>query len=292
MKECIKASWKNLRSYKLRQSTCREGTGFASFRVMAMEMVRLAALADIHFSKSASGTLQPLLGEVARSADVLLLAGDLTNDGLPEEAQLLARELMTSKIPIVAVLGNHDYHGDKPAEVRGILADAGITVLDGEACEVCGIGIAGVKGFAGGFDERLLAAWGEAVVKQFVHESISEALKLESALAKLRTTQRIALLHYAPIRGTVEGEPLEIFPFLGSSRLEEPLNRYGVTAVFHGHAHHGSFTGKTHGGIPVYNVAMSLLRQTFPDRPPFHVITVSAGAPPDAATQHQIVLPG
>jgi Icc-related predicted phosphoesterase len=118
----------------------------------------------------------------------------------------------------------------------------------------------------------MLAPWGEESIKHFVHEAITEALKLESALAKLRMPQRIAVLHYAPIRATVEGEPLEIFPFLGSSRLEEPLNRYSVTAVFHGHAHHGSFEGRTHSNVPVYNVALPLLRQTFPDRPPFYLL--------------------
>jgi Icc-related predicted phosphoesterase len=242
------------------------------------ETVRLAALADIHFSKAAAGTLQPLIGQIVEAADVLLLGGDLTNYGLPEEAQLLARELVTAKIPIVGVLGNHDYHEGKAAEVASILKDAGLTILDGDACEVKGIGLAGVKGFAGGFDQRLLAPWGEQVIKQFVHESLNEALKLESALAKLRTSQRIALLHYSPIRATVEGEPPEIYPFLGSSRLEEPLNRYGVTAVFHGHAHHGTFDGKTRGGVPVYNVAMPLLRQIFPTHPPFYLFTVSVAA--------------
>jgi Icc-related predicted phosphoesterase len=244
----------------------------------AKETVRLAALADIHFDKTTVGTLQSLLGPISPSADVLLLGGDLTNYGLPEEAHLLARELTTVKIPIVAVLGNHDHHSGKADEVMSILREVGVTVLDGDACEVDGVGFAGVKGFAGGFDHRLLAPWGEDVVKQFVHESLHETLKLESALAKLRTSRRIALLHYAPIRATVEGEPLEIFPFLGSSRLEEPLNRYGVTAVFHGHAHHGTFEGKTRAGVPVYNVAMPLLRQTFPGQPPFYVFTV-AGEP-------------
>jgi Icc-related predicted phosphoesterase len=244
----------------------------------ANDGVRLAAIADMHFGKTDTGTLQPLLAQIVQSADMLLIAGDLTDNGAPEEAQLLARELVSVKIPVVAVLGNHDYHHGKPDEVRAILRDAGVKVLDGDACEVLGIGLAGVKGFAGGFDQRLLAAWGEEVVKQFVREAIDESLKLESALAKLRTAQRIALLHYAPIRATVEGEPLEILPFLGSSRLEEPLNRYGVTAVFHGHAHHGTIEGRTHGGAPVYNVAMPLLRQAFPDRPPFYLMTLSGAA--------------
>ena len=137
-------------------------------------------------------------------------------------------------------------------------------MLDGDACEIHGVGFAGVKGFAGGFGRGTLGAWGEPAIKQFVQEAVDEALKLESALARLRTPQRIAVLHYSPIRGTVEGEPPEIFPFLGCSRLEEPLNRYPVTAVFHGHAHHGSPEGRTGGGVPVYNVSLPLLRQDLP----------------------------
>lgn len=240
--------------------------------------VRLAVVADLHYGKTSSGSLQPLLAQVAQSADVLLLCGDLTDYGLPEEARLLARELATLKIPLIGVLGNHDYHAGQTDEVKHILADAGMKVLDGDAHEVLGIGFAGVKGFAGGFDQRLLAPWGEDLIKRFVHEAIEEALKLESALAKLRTHRRIALLHYAPIRATVEGEPLEIFPFLGSSRLEEPLNRFNVMAAFHGHAHHGTFEGKTQAGVPVYNVSLPLLRHAHPDRPPFFLYTVSGKA--------------
>ncbi len=242
------------------------------------ETVRLAALADIHFSKATSGIMQPWLAEIARNADVLLLCGDLTDSGTPEEAQLLAKELAAVKLPIIAVLGNHDFHSGKQNEVQDILRDAGVTMLDGDAVEQFGIGFAGVKGFAGGFDQRLLAPWGEEIVKQFVHEATNEALKLASALAKLRTPQRIALLHYAPIRATVEGEPLEILPFLGSTWLEEPLDRYAVNAVFHGHAHHGTFEGRTRSGIPVYNVALSLLKSTFPERPPFHVVKLVRAA--------------
>jgi Icc-related predicted phosphoesterase len=238
--------------------------------------VRLAVVADLHYGKTSSGSLQPLLTQVAQSADALLLCGDLTDYGLPEEARLLARELATLKIPLIGVLGNHDYHAGQTNDLKHIFMDVGMKVLDGDAHEVLGIGFAGVKGFAGGFDQRLLAPWGEDLIKRVVHEAIEEALKLESALAKLRTQRRIALLHYAPIRATVEGEPLEIFPFLGSSRLEEPLNRFNVTAAFHGHAHHGTFEGKTQAGVPVYNVSLPLLRRAHPDRPPFFQFTVSA----------------
>jgi Icc-related predicted phosphoesterase len=237
--------------------------------------VRVAALADMHFTTAQAGTLAPLLAQAAGEADVLVLCGDLTDHGSAEEARLLARELAAVKVPVVAVLGNHDHESGQQAEVKQVLLDAGIHVLDGDAVEVRGVGFAGTKGFAGGFDQRSLAPWGEQSIKRFVHESIEEALKLESALARLRTPQRIAVLHYAPVRATVEGEPLEIYPFLGSSRLEEPINRYPVTAVLHGHAHRGAFEGRTRGGVPVYNVSLPLLRARHPERP-FHLLELPA----------------
>jgi Icc-related predicted phosphoesterase len=239
---------------------------------MTNDVVRVAALGDLHCSKSTPGSLQPLFAQISNAADLLVLCGDLTDYGLPEEARILAQELTAAKIPIVGVLGNHDFETGQEAEVRRILSAAGVALLDGETCELKGVGFAGVKGFAGGFGRGTLGAWGERVIKQFVQEAIDEALKLESALARLRTRLRIAVLHYAPIRATVENEPIEIFPFLGCSRLEEPLNRYPVTAVFHGHAHNGNLEGRTAGGSPVYNVSLPLLRKTFPDRPPFRVV--------------------
>jgi Icc-related predicted phosphoesterase len=232
--------------------------------------LRIAALGDIHVSKTSHNAFQSLFSQIGSSADVLLLCGDFTDYGLPEEARILAREMTTAmNIPVIAVLGNHDYESGQQDEIRKILIDAGVTVLDGEATEVHGVGFAGVKGFGGGFGRGALGPWGETAIKAFVQESIDEALKLESALARLRTERRIALLHYAPIRATVEGEPPEIFPYLGSSRLEEPINRYRVSAVFHGHAHRGSAEGRTSTGVPVYNVAMPLLLRLNPDRPPF-----------------------
>jgi Icc-related predicted phosphoesterase len=162
-----------------------------------------------------------------------------------------------------------------------MLTDAGVQVLDGEAVEIAGIGFAGVKGFPGGFGRGTLGAWGEPGVKQFVQHAIDEAMKLESALARLRTPQRVAILHYSPIRETVEGEPSEIFPYLGTSRLEEPLNRYPVNAVFHGHAHHGTLEGRTSKGTPVYNVALPLLMSRFPDRPPYRVVEIPALPAPE-----------
>jgi Icc-related predicted phosphoesterase len=246
--------------------------------------VRVAAMADIHCTRTSQGTLQRLFASISESADVFLLCGDLTDYGLPEEAHTLANELTaTMKIPMVAVLGNHDYESGKQAEIQRIVSDAGIHVLDGDACEVQGIGFAGIKGFAGGFGRGTLEPWGEPTIKHFVHEAVDEALKLEAALARLHTAQRIALLHYAPIQATVEGEPPEVFAFLGSGRLEEPLNRYPVTVVFHGHAHHGSPEGRTRGGVPVYNVAVPVLRKAYPDQPPFRLVEVSCSPPPTAS---------
>ena len=234
--------------------------------------MRIAAMADLHCTKVAQDVLTSAFAHVREHADVLLLAGDLTDYGLPEEARLLARDLGAVRVPVVAVLGNHDYESGKQDEVTSILTDAGVKVLDGDAVEIDGVGFAGIKGFAGGFNERMLGAWGEDGIKRFVHEAINEALKLESALARLRTSQRVVLMHYAPVRDTVEGEPLEIFPFLGSSRLEDPVNRHPVNLVFHGHAHRGRPEGQTRAGVPVYNVALPLLRRMAPDAPVFRVV--------------------
>lgn len=243
---------------------------------MNAERVRIAAVGDLHCAKGmAPGTLAPIFAQVPERADVLALCGDLTDTGTPDEAKQLVRDLAMAKVPVVAVLGNHDYESEKADEVKQILTDAGITVLDGDSVELRGVGFAGVKGFAGGFGERALQSWGEPVLKAFVREAVEEALKLEGALARLRTPHRFALLHYSPVHGTVTEEPSEIAPFLGSSRLEDPLNRYPVTAAFHGHAHRGSPEGRTSAGVPVYNVALPLLRRRFPNDPPFRVIEVS-----------------
>ena len=244
--------------------------------------VRIAAVADIHCTRNSQGAFQGLFAQIASTADILLLGGDLTAYGLPEEARVFARELAAAaKMPIVAVLGNHEYESDRHDEVRHIVEDAGVRILDGEACEINGVGFAGVKGFGGGFDRRSLEPWGEATMKRFVHEAVEEVLKLGSALARLRTAHRIAILHYSPIRATVVGEPLEIFPFLGSSRLEEPLNRYTLDAVFHGHAHNGQPEGRTSGGVPVYNVAMSLLERHFPGKQPFRILEIPSVPRPE-----------
>jgi Icc-related predicted phosphoesterase len=257
---------------------------------MTSSPVRLAAVGDLHCAKTSQGTFQPLFARIAEAADMLLVAGDITDYGLPEEARIVARELTALRVPIVAVLGNHDYESGKEDEVRQILVDAGVVVLDGDACEINGIGIAGVKGFGGGFGQRALGPWGEAIIKQFVHAAVDEALKLEAALARLRTEHLVALLHYAPVQQTAEGEPPEIFPFIGSSRLEEPINRYPVSLVLHGHAHRGQLEGATKSGVPVYNVSMPLLARSFPDRAAFRVFEIPlapkqpADVPPSAPT--------
>src|SRR5262245_19280409 len=247
--------------------------------------MRVAAVGDLHCKRSSQGNFQSLFAAMAGVAEAIVLCGDLTDLGLAEEARVLVKEMVPAKsTPMVAVLGNHDYESGEVDQVKGIFAEAGVTVLDGEAVEIEGVGFAGAKGLGGGFGERALQPWGEEIIKRFVRETIDEALKLESALARLRTAHRVAVLHYSPIRETVEGEPLEIFPFLGSSRLEEPLSRYPVNAVFHGHAHHGKSEGRARGDVPVYNVCLKLLHALSPDRPPFRLVdldqaAVEAGSP-------------
>lgn len=241
-------------------------------------IVRVAALSDTHVTRSSQGQLAPVVQAAAQAADVLLICGDLTDYGLPEEAHVMVRELAPVRIPILAVLGNHDFESGKADEVTEILVAGGVRVLDGEAVEIHGVGFAGVKGFCGGFGRYSLGAWGEPSIKGFVREALDEALKLESALARLRTDKRIAVVHYSPIAATVEGEPPEIFPFLGTSRLEEPLVRYPVSAVFHGHAHRGSPEGALSDGTPVYNVALPLLRRLAPDGPHFKLLELSLGS--------------
>jgi Icc-related predicted phosphoesterase len=238
------------------------------------DRLRLAAVADLHCTRKTADSTRNLLSAMAHAADILLLGGDLCDAGLPEEAEILAREMAILKVPAVAVLGNHDFEAGKASEIVEILSNAGVNVLDGKSCEIYGIGFAGAKGFAGGFGEKALQSWGEAIIKAFVHEAVEESLKLESALAGLRTPNRVALLHYSPIVETVIGEPPEIFPFLGSSRLEDPLNRYPVVAVFHGHAHRGSPEGVTKTGVHVFNVARSLLQNILSDTPPFKIFEI------------------
>jgi Icc-related predicted phosphoesterase len=238
----------------------------------ARKPVRIAAVGDLHCTKDSVGSFGPWLGAVNERADILLLCGDLTDYGTADEVHVLAKELSVVRVPILAVLGNHDYETGGQDVVVKVLQEAGVKVLCGDTVEVCGIGFVGTKGFAGGFGTFTLGHWGEPSIKRFVQDALDETLKLEAGLARLRTEHRVVLLHYSPVRETVEGEPVEIHAFLGCSRLEEPLLRYPVSAVFHGHAHRGTLTGATGKGAPVYNVALPLLRRSFPDEPPFRVI--------------------
>ena len=227
-----------------------------------MAKLRIAAVADLHYGKHSRGSLHDAFGEISQQADVFLLCGDLTDYGLAEEAEVLVADLRSAvRVPMIGVLGNHDFESGEPKLVCQVLEGAGVTMLDGESVEVGGIGFAGVCGFGGGFGRRMLNAWGEPLIKQFVQEALDHALRLEQALGKLQTERRVAVLHYSPIRGTVAGEDPELFPFLGSSRLEEPINRFRVNAVFHGHAHNGASEGATSSGIPVYNVSLPVLQK-------------------------------
>lgn len=234
---------------------------------------RVAALADIHVRESDAGMFRDLFEDISERAAILALGGDLTNRGLPSEAEVLAEDLRACRVPVVGVLGNHDYECGQEDEVKEILCQAGLMLLEDEPREVLGVGFAGVKGFCGGFGSHMLAPFGEAKIKELVHETLDEALRLESALLRLRTENKIAVLHYAPIRDTVLGEPPEIFPFLGSTRLAEPLDRFRVSVCVHGHAHHGAPEGKTVQGVPVYNVAHALMRSLDAEHP-YRVISL------------------
>jgi Icc-related predicted phosphoesterase len=199
----------------------------------------------------------------------MALCGDLTNSGAVKEAELLAAELSGVSIPMVGVLGNHDYECDCAERVTEILTQAGLTLLEGHTTEIDGVSFIGTKGFAGGYGRFMLASFGEAATKAFVAESVREALSLENALRNAKSDRALVILHYAPIVETVTGEPLEIYPFLGSSRLAETIDRFPATAIVHGHAHHGTFEGRTPKGIPVYNVAFDLPK---PSGRPYHIV--------------------
>lgn len=243
--------------------------------------MRIAATADLHYRKSSQGYFQALFMEASAAADVLLLCGDLTDYGEAEEARALAHDIKTHvSVPVLAVLGNHDYESGHADKVTKTLVEAGVTMLDGECMELKGVGFAGVCGFGGGFGSSMLSAWGEPLIKSFVQEGVNQAMRLERALARLETQHRVVLLHYAPIRETVIGENPEVFPFMGSTRLEEPLNHHQVTAAFHGHAHHGTLEGRTSSGVPVYNVSQPLLKKTFPDRPSFRILELDSPTQP------------
>jgi Icc-related predicted phosphoesterase len=226
-------------------------------------VVRIAAVGDFHCGEEDVGKYRQLFARVNEEADVLLLAGDLTRRGTPPEIRVVLGELADVKIPILAVLGNHDHESGQVEEARAALrARDGLHLLDDEPFELNEhVGIAGVKGFMGGFGRWTLTAFGEAATKEFVGTTIEEAQRLEFALRRLSQPNRVVLLHYSPTLDTVMGEPETIHAFLGNDRLAEPIDRFGASVVFHGHAHHGTFQGKTAGGVPVYNVSLSLIRQ-------------------------------
>lgn len=226
--------------------------------------MRIAALADIHFTPALYESIKGKLESVRQDADLLILAGDLTNYGKTTEMEPLLNALVRLRLPIVAVLGNHDYESGQECELMKMMTDEGIKVLDGTAYERDGVGFAGTKGFIGGFGRGVLTAFGEPEIKKIVQSAIDETLKLERAMSQLRTDKRVVVLHYAPVVDTVKGESPEIFPYLGTSRLAEVVDRHGANFIVHGHAHHGGREGKTVGGIPVYNVALHLLQTMDP----------------------------
>lgn len=230
-------------------------------------MIRVAAVGDIHVGPDSVGLVRKHLAGVPERADVLLIAGDLTKSGAPEEAELLAAELQGIDAKIVAVLGNHDHHSDREADVARILSDVGVVMLEGDSVVIDApegtIGVAGVKGFGGGFTGASGSEFGEREMKAFVAHTRERAEALEAALTSVEADVRIALMHYSPTRETLQGEPPEIFPFLGSYLLAEAVDRAGADLVLHGHAHRGREHGLTPGGIHVRNVAQTVIGQAF-----------------------------
>jgi len=232
-----------------------------------MRTVRVAAVGDIHIGLDGAGTLRPLLAGLPEEADVLLLAGDLTRHGDPAEAKVLAGELDGIGVPVISVLGNHDHHSGCPEKVAAVIEDVGVRILEGDAVALrfdgVTLGVAGTKGFGGGFTGACGSEFGEEEMKAFMRHSRHLAESLEAALAALDTDLRVALLHYSPVDGTLEGEPLEIYPFLGSSLLAEAVDAAGADFAFHGHAHAGAESGTTPGGVPVDNVAYPVIRRPY-----------------------------
>lgn len=224
--------------------------------------LRIAAVGDIHVREGEVAPHRDLFAEISREADVLVLCGDLTDLGKPSEARILVESLRSCTVPVVAVLGNHDHECGHVEEVSAIIRDAGVHLLDGQSCQIKGVGFVGVKGFAGGFGNRMLGSFGEPAIKQFVAETVQEALRLENAMRRTPTQRTLVVLHYAPIAETVAGEPPEILPFLGCSRLAETIDRFKVNAVVHGHAHRGRYEGRTPGGTLVHNVAYHIEKPT------------------------------
>jgi Icc-related predicted phosphoesterase len=239
----------------------------------APRKLRIAAVGDIHVQEQDAGKWTDFFRQVSEDADVLLLCGDLTDTGRESEAEVLAQELRACSIPVLAVLGNHDYDHDQVKKMRKVFAQTNLKLLDGDFTVIEHVGFAGVKGFGGGFDRYMLGMFGEQLNKDFVQEAVTEALKLDAALSQIDSEQlnlkKVVLLHYSPIRATIEGEPEPIHPFLGCSRLEEPLNRRNVLAAFHGHAHVGTLEGETSTGVKVFNVSKPVLQKSGYEKPYF-----------------------
>jgi uncharacterized protein len=224
--------------------------------------LKAAAIGDLHVNEEGTASYRDLFNEMSQAADVIVLAGDLTDLGKPREAEILADTLRGCTVPVVGVLGNHDFESDCVDQVCGILRQAGVHLLDGQSVEIDGVGFVGAKGFIGGFGKRMLGSFGEPAIKTMVAESINESMRLENAMRQVRSERALVVLHYAPVQETIEGEPLEIYPFLGSSRLAETIDRFRVSAIVHGHAHRGTYEGRTPGGAPVYNVAIHIEKPT------------------------------
>ncbi len=225
--------------------------------------LRIAAMGDLHIRESDAGKWTVLFREISTRADVLVICGDLTDTGDEAEARVLANELQACAIPVVAVLGNHDYEKGRQKIIREIIQTNNVHILDGESVMIGGVGFAGVKGFGGGFDNHMLSMFGEQAMKSFVQEAVDETLHLERALARLDQEygpiKKVAVLHYAPFQATVAGEPEAVYPFLGCSRLAEPIMMRSVQAVFHGHAHAGVPEATISENLTVFNVAIPVL---------------------------------
>jgi Icc-related predicted phosphoesterase len=230
-------------------------------------MIRVAAVGDVHYDRNSRGRLRAYFEALGEKADLLLIAGDLTNSGTLDEAAALAEDLQASPVPVVSVLGNHDYHSDQDRQIREMLQERGVATLEGQTrvLEIGGhrVGIVGLKGFGGGFGGACVTEFGEPETKAFARHAREQAERLSQGLASLDTDFKFVLLHYSPIDATLLGEKREIYPFLGSYLLADAVDAVGADCVFHGHAHHGTERGNTVGGVPVRNVAQMVIRHAY-----------------------------